>query len=220
MTVKRWLVGGLLGSCVISALLHAGAWAGFYAAFRGVPAPIVAELDLSLVSMVPPNPGGGRATRSVEAWTAPPKGPAPAPSVPPEDVRPAAQPAEEESTLCPEPCKAAGEGTGGGGTGEGHGVYVPASQTARQPRWIRNFITSRDYPILARQQGKDGRVTLSVLLDSEGRVLDVRLLEGAYELLNEVALRKVRQAVFTPAYDASGKAVPCQVTLPIRFELR
>lgn len=107
----------------------------------------------------------------------------------------------------------------GGGTGEGDGEYVPVEQTSRKPRWIKNFITSYDYPVLARQEGKDGRVVLTVLLDREGRVRDARLLEGSYDVLNEVALRKVKQAIFTPAYNDEGAPVSCKVTLPIRFEL-
>jgi Gram-negative bacterial TonB protein C-terminal len=39
-------------------------------------------------------------------------------------------------------------------------------------------------------------------------------------VLNEVALRKIKDAVFTPAYNHEQKPVSCKVTLPIRFELR
>ncbi|HMY11564.1 MAG TPA: energy transducer TonB, partial [Turneriella sp.] len=82
------------------------------------------------------------------------------------------------------------------------------------------YLLRLDYPLLAAQQGKDGRVVLSVIIDSEGRVRDAQLLEGSYDALNEVALRKVRDAVFSPAYDKDGNAVACRVNVPIRFELR
>ena len=118
---------------------------------------------------------------------------------------------------CAAPCADNG---GGGGAGEGRGAYIPASQTARKPRWLDNFIRPEDYPRVARETGKDGRVVLNLLIDEMGHVRAVRLLQGAYEALNEVALRKVRDAVFVPAYDKFGRAVACEVTLPIRFELR
>lgn len=102
----------------------------------------------------------------------------------------------------------------------GLGDFVQASDAHRKPRWVGNFITANDYPLLAAQQGKDGRVVLSVIIDSDGRVRDAQLLEGSYDALNEVALRKVRDAVFSPAYDKDGNAVACRVRVPIRFELR
>lgn len=102
----------------------------------------------------------------------------------------------------------------------GSGDAVHASDAHRKPRWVGNFITANDYPLLAKQQGKDGRVVLSVIIDSEGRVRNAQLLEGSYDALNEVALAKVRDAVFSPAYDKEGNAVACKVRVPIKFELR
>ena len=212
--LRSELIGGVVGGVLASALAHAGAWGGLsYALGRyGSPA-VVAELDLSLAAMLPPNPGGGRAARPAAAETVPKHSPPPSPVAPPQ---PAAQ---EHSPPCPEPCAADTVGTGGGGSGQSQGLYIPASQAARQPRWIANFITSSDYPQIARQKGKDGRVVLSVLIDANGLVRDVGLLRGAYEALNELALRKVQQAVFSPAYDADGHPVACNVKLPIRFLL-
>lgn len=102
----------------------------------------------------------------------------------------------------------------------GFGDYVQASDAHRKPRWVGNFITANDYPLLAAQQGKDGRVVLSIIIDDEGRVRDAELLEGSYDALNEVALAKVKDAVFSPAYDKGGNAVACKVRVPIKFQLR
>jgi TonB family protein len=106
------------------------------------------------------------------------------------------------------------------GTGEVMGFYVPSSEAVRNPKLLKNFISDRDYPALAREARKNGRVVLSVLINEKGRVQDARLLQGADEALNEVALRKVWGAVFTPAYNAEGKAVATWVALPIRFKLK
>lgn len=214
--LRSWMIGGVVGGILASALAHAGAWAGLsYALGRyGSPA-VVAELDLSMAAMLPPNPGGGRAARPAAAWTVPKHRP-----LPPSPVAQAPQLTDQaDPLLCPEPCATSTIGIGGGGNGQSQGLYIPASQAARQPRWIANFITSSDYPQIARQKGKDGRVVLSVLIDAHGLVRDVRLLQGAYEELNELALRKVRQAVFSPAYDADGHPMACNVKLPIRFVL-
>jgi TonB family protein len=222
---KTRILSGLLSGLFLSTLVHAGTVGGLYFWFvKRNGAPIVADLDLSLSSLghqTPPNAGGGRA-RPAEEWVLPAKHknrPTPAIPTPKSLDVPAPVSEEAEAAPCAEPCSD-GDGSGGGGTGEGHGLYVPVSETSKKPRWVRNFINDRDYPILARQHGKDGRVVLDVFIDDRGRVRDARLLQGAYEALNEVALRKVLGAEFTPAYDADGRAVGCRVTLPIRFELR
>ncbi len=103
---------------------------------------------------------------------------------------------------------------------KGEGDFVAASDAYRKPRWVGNFITPADYPAIAREQGKDGRVVLSVIINEDGRVRSVQLIQGSYAALNDVALAKVRGAVFSPAYDNDGNAVACKVRLPIRFELR
>lgn len=179
-------------------------------------APIVADLDLSLSSFVqrPANAGGGLSKPALVWREAPKDAVAASPAVEP---APSAN-EDEPAAPCVAPCK--DNGTGGGGTGEGTGRYVPASDTLRKPRWTDNLITADDYPRVARENGKDGRVVLSVLIDETGAVKDARLLQGGYPALNEVALAKVRQARFTPAIGKDGRPVPCEVTLPIRFELR
>jgi len=98
-------------------------------------------------------------------------------------------------------------------------VWVPESQTARKPRWVGNLIDPDDYTSVARQSGNDGQVVLLLHIDTQGVVQDVRLLKGTYEVLNEFAIRKVKAGIFTPACDANGAPVACEVTLPILFEL-
>ncbi len=100
------------------------------------------------------------------------------------------------------------------------GNWVPAAQTARKPQWIGNFITPSDYPAAARQEGSDGRVVLRVRIDAQGHVQDVKLLQGRSQSLNEVAVRRLSGALFSPAYTAEGVPVPCEIILPIRFQLR
>lgn len=225
MMFSNLAIDGVLIGSLISGAVHVGTGGGLYYWFmKRQPPPIVAELDLSMspLTSAMPNAGGGIGKKS-EVWILPKKNKKaslPSPVVP-EKAEVKEDVVKEEAQPCVgENCSEAGVGSGGGGTGESQGQYIPAEAAARKPRWIRNFITSRDYPLIARQNGKDGRVVLTVLIDNEGRIRDVRLLQGAYEALNEVALRKVREAIFTPAYDDKNKAVSCKVTLPIRFELR
>lgn len=194
-----------------SAAIHVAAAGGLHGFFGRPPAAIVAELDLSMVPLTPakPNPGG-RVSKPKETWA------------PPRKDQPVA-PAPEKAEVAEDPGDVdAQEGPAVDGTpaGTGEGAYVPASATSRKPRWVGNFITSRDYPPVARREGRDGLVLVDVYLDESGAVRDVRLIEGAYDLLNEVAVSKLREARFTPAYDRAGRPVACQVTVPIRFRLQ
>lgn len=75
------------------------------------------------------------------------------------------------------------------------------------------------YPELARQQGISGYVTMSVLVDEEGNVEDVRILESnPPEIFDLKAESTVRMWKFSPAsYD--GKAVKVWATQRIAFKL-
>jgi len=200
--------GGLLSGMMLSAVIHAGTFGGLYLWFaRRNRFPIVAELDLSTVSLlpVPSDTIGRRRTQPPEEWFLPPKrkkAPAPLPVTPKTEKKPPAD-EEEESPL-----------------GEEQDFYAPISKVARKPRWTGNLISSKDYPRVARERGADGRVVLQVFINERGRVMDVHLLQGANETLNEAALRKIKEAEFAPALDERGDPVACQVTLPIRFELK
>lgn len=224
--VKKFLAGFAAHWMLVSALVHAGTGGTmYYFMVKRQPPPIVADLDLTMVpmSMVMPNKGGGSGAKPVETWTLAKKGKKTPPPPPPEVVQTKEEVVKEEAqTPCEGDCAqgpVVGQGWGGG-TGEGEGQYVPEEATSRKPRWIRNFIRPSDYPAIARQEGKDGRVVLVVLIGADGMVHDCRLLQGSYEALNEVALRKVKEAVFSPAYDHDNKPVSCKILMPIRFELR
>lgn len=244
--MKNGLFIGLLLSAIIHGVTVTGLYA--WPAARK-PQAIVAELDFSIsmapMATRTPNAGGRKtaptpaapstteieepitepATTEAEAPIAvdePANLPCPDPCANTETMAESRETGEDpvadtsnESGPAPNP----GADLQGSGMGEREGVYVPLSQVSQKPRLAGNFISSRDYPVVAKEAGKDGRVVLLVLIDEKGRVRDARLLQGAYEALNEVALRKVREAVFTPAYNANGQAIPSKVTLPIRFEL-
>ncbi len=226
---SHFAFSGLFTGTFMSMLVHLGTGGGLYFWFvKREPPPMVADLDLTMSTLVPvmPNAGGGYGAKQSEEWfvaSKEKKMKTPVPVQQPAVVETKEDVIKEEASVpaCPNCPQGNVVGQGwGGGSGEGDGQYIPVEAATRKPRWIANFITTKDYPTIARQNGKDGRVVLTVLIDSEGRVRDVRLLEGSYDVLNEVALRKVKQARFSPAYNDKRKPVSCKVTLPIRFELR
>lgn len=76
------------------------------------------------------------------------------------------------------------------------------------------------YPMLAREQGLEGVVLLSVLVRPDGRVEEARVASssGAH-VLDEAALSAVRTWLFTPA-TRGGRPVESIVEVPVKFALR
>jgi protein TonB len=228
MKVVKWIGGGVTAGVLLSTLVHAGAGGGLYYAFMlDKPEPIEVEIDLSMVPLVPPDP----APAQLSLPSVPPPPPAtwtlPEPAEPPpvveeETLEPGPPPTPVVAEVTPEPHEVPMppvEQIAADSRADVESRYLSGIQLSRHPRWIKNLISDKDYPRVAEREGKDGRVVLSVFIDETGLVREAHVLKGSYEVLNEVALRKVRQAVFTPAYDHEGRAVPCKVALPIKFEM-
>jgi protein TonB len=184
-----------------SATLHVFLFLALYwALVLRHPAPVTMELDLSQAPRIPAVASHHGFSKPTQAWAVPKHGLA-SPSRTTESAQ------EESTSPCPAPCP------------ETPGDWVPADLAARQPRWTDGFITDEDYPKIAQRAGQDGKVLVAVYIDAAGSVRDVRLLQGSYPALNQVALDKLKTAHFDPAYDASGRPVPCRLILPIKFEL-
>ena len=165
-------------------------------------------IDLSRSSLIPmlSNPEGRRARRVEEDWVldrgrrlAPQQQKPLSPTASPQDA-PAGPP-------CPPPCPS------------NAGDWAPASTAVRRPEWSEGMISEGDYPTEARYKNQTGKVVAEVLLDSQGKVREVQLLQGSYESLDEKTLEKLRSARFTPCVDAAGRPFPCRLRLPIVWSL-
>ena len=76
------------------------------------------------------------------------------------------------------------------------------------------------YPMLAREQGLEGVVVLSVLVRPDGRVEDARVASSSgAAVLDDAALAAVRSWLFTPA-TRGGRPVESIVEVPVKFALR
>jgi protein TonB len=76
------------------------------------------------------------------------------------------------------------------------------------------------YPRKARRMGYEGTVMLKVLVDENGRVRDLMVLESSgYSILDRTALASVRKWLFEPGTEGGIKK-KMWVKVPIRFDLR
>jgi protein TonB len=85
----------------------------------------------------------------------------------------------------------------------------------REPRKVLHVAPL--YPDIARQSRVQGTVVLEAILDTSGRVESVRVL-GSHPLLDEAAVRAVRQWRYTPT-ELNGVPVPVLMTITVRFSL-
>jgi protein TonB len=74
------------------------------------------------------------------------------------------------------------------------------------------------YPPDAKQKGIEGPVVMDILIDSQGRVREARLLQGPDESLNQAALAAVKGFMFKPAR-VQDKPVAVRIRYAYRFVL-
>ena len=75
------------------------------------------------------------------------------------------------------------------------------------------------YPEAARKANKSGEVTLEVVIDTEGNVKDVKVIEGEYDILNQAAVDAVKQWKYEP-YKINDTPQKVRYTVKVQFRLR
>ena len=75
-----------------------------------------------------------------------------------------------------------------------------------------------EYPELAKRARLSGMVILQVIVSEGGVVEEVKIIRG-HPLLNDAALRAVRQWRYSP-YFLNGEAIPVTATVTVNFVLR
>lgn len=77
-----------------------------------------------------------------------------------------------------------------------------------------------NYPMIARRNGYEGVVLLRVWVLESGNVGKIEIEKSSgYEMLDNSALKAVKEWVFTPG-KRNGAPIPSWVTVPIKFQLR
>ncbi|MGE5480008.1 MAG: energy transducer TonB [Chloroflexota bacterium] len=76
------------------------------------------------------------------------------------------------------------------------------------------------YPDLARRAGVEGQVVLRVLVGANGKVLRSLIESSDNELLNEAAIKAIKEYGSIPPAIQNGQPITCWVSIPIKFRLR
>ncbi|HVO77048.1 MAG TPA: energy transducer TonB [Candidatus Bathyarchaeia archaeon] len=118
-----------------------------------------------------------------------------------------------------------GDGGAGAGTGTGPGGYMPPPPEQAQefyafdeaPVLLR--AVNPAYPDLARQAGIEGTVLLNVLVDENGKVLEVSVIQSDVTSAMEKAAEEAAMHFFFKPAKQRTVPVRAHVAVPIRFKL-
>ena len=83
-------------------------------------------------------------------------------------------------------------------------------------KWLGNNIK---YPTVCRENGIQGKVVVRFVVEKNGQVTNAQVVREVHDLLNEEALRVVKQMPKWKPGKQSGNAVRSYFTLPIKFAL-
>jgi len=92
--------------------------------------------------------------------------------------------------------------------------FVPVE---KQPEVVKKV--EPKYPELAIKASLEGKVTVKIWVDKEGKVKQEVVLKSDAEIFNEPAIEAAKQWVFTPAYMNNGP-VAVWVSVPFKFKLK
>ena len=91
----------------------------------------------------------------------------------------------------------------------------PGGQTAM----LKYIMENIKYPKQIMEEGIQGRVTVSFIVEKDGRVSNVRLLRSVQPLLDKEAVRVVKSMPKWSPGKQNGKPVRVRFNLPVMFKL-
>lgn len=83
-------------------------------------------------------------------------------------------------------------------------------------RWVSSQL---EYPQIAMESGIEGEVTLGLVIDTDGRVTDVKVLESVNPFLDREAVRVVSGSPKWSPGEKDGRPVRVFYTFPVIFRL-
>jgi len=92
----------------------------------------------------------------------------------------------------------------------------PVGGRMREPRLVTRTVPS--YPAAARQVGFEGEVVIDAVIDTSGKLTDLKVVSGA-PLLRQAALDSLRSWKYEPGY-LDDKPVPVKTSITVKFRLR
>ncbi len=93
---------------------------------------------------------------------------------------------------------------------------TPIALVTRLPRFKR--MQKPKYPDKLRKMGIEGEVVLDVVITSDGKPVDIKVVKGDYPEFISAAVDAIKHSSFYPA-KMGGKPVSVRIRIPIKFRL-
>ena len=77
-----------------------------------------------------------------------------------------------------------------------------------------------EYPEEAKEKGITGKVFVQFIVDEKGNITEVQIIRGIHPLLNNEALRVIKESPKWTPGKQNGKNVKVSYTIPITFDLK
>jgi protein TonB len=103
------------------------------------------------------------------------------------------------------------------GKGETKSIAETVFGNSGAPSFIHREMPA--YPFLARRFGKEGTVVLRLLIDKNGKLQDIEVIEPSGFGFTEAAVEAVKKSRFAPAR-RSGETIASRALLSIHFNLK
>lgn len=88
-------------------------------------------------------------------------------------------------------------------------------------RKLRKYVAEQlEYPSEAYKEGVEGLVEVAFMVDSDGSISDIEIVNGSHPSLNEEALRVVESFPNWEPRKVNSEPVKSYVSIPIRFEIQ
>ena len=99
-------------------------------------------------------------------------------------------------------------------------VEVMPQYPGGQIAMLKYIMENIKYPKQAMKEGIQGRVTVSFIVEKDGRVSNVRLLRSVQSALDKEAIRVVKSMPKWTPGKHNGKPVRVRFNLPVMFKLK
>lgn len=103
------------------------------------------------------------------------------------------------------------------GRAENQGIVETSFGNTGAPAFIRREVPA--YPLLARRLGKEGKVVLRLLIDKDGMLHNIEVIEQSGFGFTEAAIAAIQKSTFSPAY-RNGEKLASKAILSVRFNLQ
>jgi periplasmic protein TonB len=98
-------------------------------------------------------------------------------------------------------------------------VEESAMPTGGMPAFYKYLVDNMRYPAQARRLGVEGKVTLSFVVDKNGKISEVTVLRGIGSGCDEEAVRVMQNAPVWKPGKQRGRAVKQRCIMPISFKM-